>query len=637
MLGLVTDRLNRGHSFLKLAKMKAISEATGRAVQPKTMKRDNLPSSNQGLRSAMITTKSPSHTSNGSLTRLAHPQTVEQANGHSNDTPNILSEQRRDIDRILNVVEGLQAQFRDIKTAIESLKGNKNPLNSGQDSPRDSGFAEELELLTEHVSGISNKVHEVDELRLELMIMKRRVQRLEDGNMSTQSSHTVTGLTQDSPRAKFAKMTGSLARRPVLSGTGASQPSNNSNFIGSSMPSAVLDPLANSPVVEDKNTAIQQEIPILRKIPIGSRESPAVDMQPNSPELSKLGAGHDTVAINTVPANPVDTSIRRVSIPETDVTSSTTIPSTSQLSPISAEQPPRPTTPTNRVARAKPRSATSINNHEVAPLSDSEDDDYDPNVNQHTTPPQGGSRGSNRTRGSGRRHRRSVPVRLPTPEWEKPDWAGPSTTISNTRGRGIMRRGVSGRNLGVERDPKRRKTTSNDEGLQTDTTDIHELASLSPHSGYEERSLRTSEDGKEVVLTRHGLPDARRIKRVRDAHGRLRRPDGSIDRRSTRYKRGTKPTESASEDGSVDGIIDGMSITENENDNATSTTEHQARPNLDKRERGARDAEGFLLKPDGTRDGRSVRLIGMAKSKAESLQVEDAHEKLMRQILGPRR
>lgn len=629
--------MNRGHSFLKLAKMKAISEATGKTVQPKIMKRDNFPSYNQGLKSAMATAKSSSHTSNGSSTRLAHPQNVEQANGHSNDTPNILSEQRRDIDRILNTVEGLQAQFRDMKTAIESLKGNKNSLNSGQDSPGDSGFTEEIELLTEHVSDISSKVHEVDELRLELRIMKRRVQRLEDGNMSTQSSHTVTGLTQDTPRAKFAKMTGSLARRSVLSGTGASHPSNDSNFIGSSMPNAVLDSSTKLPAVEDKNTAIQQEIPVLPKNPIGSRESSAVDMQTNSPELSKLGAGRGAVAINTVPAHPVATLIQRVSIPETDVTSSTTISSTSQLSPIPAEHPPRPTTPTNRVARAKPRSATSLNNHEVAPPSDSEDDDYDPNLNQHTTPPQGGSRGSNRTRGSGRRHRRSVPVRLPTPEWEKPDWTGPIATTSSTRGRGIMRRGVSGRNLRVEPDRKRRKTTSNDEGLQKDTTNIHDLASLTLYSGFEERSLRTSKDGKEVVLTRYGLPDARRIKRARDKHGRLLRPDGSIDRRSIRYKRGIKNTESDNRAASEDESIDGMSITENENNNVTSTTEKQARRKLDKRERGARDVDGFLLKPDGTRDGRSVRMIGMANSKAESLQVEDAHEKLMRQILGPRR
>ena len=619
--------------------MKAISEATGKTVQPKIMKRDNFPSYNQGLKSAMATAKSSSHTSNGSSTstRLAHPQNVEQANGHSNHTPNILSEQRRDIDRILNTVEGLQAQFRDMKTAIESLKGNKNSLNSGQDSPGDSGFTEEIELLTEHVSDISSKVHEVDELRLELRIMKRRVQRLEDGNMSTQSSHTVTGLTQDTPRAKFAKMTGSLTRRSVLSGTGASHPSNDSNFIGSSMPNAVLDSSTKLPAVEDKNTAIQQEIPVSPKNPIGSRESSAVDMQPNSPELSKLGAGRGAVAINTVPAHPVATLIQRVSIPETDVTSSTTISSTSQLSPIPAEHRPRPTTPTNRVARAKPRSATSLNNHEVAPPSDSEDDDYDPNLNQHTTPPQGGSRGSNRTRGSGRRHRRSVPVRLPTPEWEKPDWTGPIVTTSSTRGRGIMRRGVSGRNLRVEPDRKRRKTTSNDEGLQKDTTNIHDLASLTLHSGFEERSLRTSKDGKEVVLTRYGLPDARRIKRARDEHGRLLRPDGSIDRRSIRYKRGIKNTESDTRAASEDESIEGMSITENENNNVTSTTEKQARRKLDKRERGARDVDGFLLKPDGTRDGRSVRMIGIANSKAESLQVEDAHEKLMRQILGPRR
>ena len=39
-----------------------------------------------------------------------------------------------------------------------------------------------------------------------------------------------------------------------------------------------------------------------------------------------------------------------------------------------------------------------------------------------------------------------------------------------------------------------------------------------------------------------------------------------------------------------------------------SEIEKQARRKVEKREKGARDAEGFLFKPDGTRDGRSVRL-----------------------------
>lgn len=591
----------------------------------------------------MATTKDPSHTSNGSSTHHAHPQNVEQAKGYSNDTTNILSEQRKDIDRILTSVEGLQAQFRDMRNAIESLKANKNPLNSAQGSPRDSSFPEEIELLAEKVSEIGSKVHEIDGLKLELRMMKRRVQRLEDGNMSTQSSHTVTGLTQDTPRAKFARMTGSLARRSILSGSGAPHPSNDSNFIGLSMPNAVLDPSPKLPAVEDKATAIQQETPLSPKIAEESHRSSAIDMRPNSPELSKLGAGHDAVAINTVPANPVATLTQRDSIPETDLTTSATTSSTSQVSPIPAEHPSRPTTPTNRVTSPRPQFATSLNNYEMAPLSDSEDDDYDPKSNQHTTPPQVGSRGSNRTRGSGRRHRRNAPVRLPTPEWEKPDWTGPATTSTSTRGRGIMRRGVSGRNLGAEPDAKRRKTASNDEGLQKDTTNIHDLASLTLHSGYDERSLRTSEYGKEVALTRYGMPDARRIKRARDEQGRLLRPDGSIDRRSIRYRRGTENTEidtrAASEDDSIDEtpIIEEQGEEENENSNVALTAEKQARRKLEKRERRARDAEGFLLKPDGTRDGRSVRMSGAANPKGKSLQVEDAHEKLMRQILGPRR
>ncbi len=616
--------------------MKAVSETSGKTVQPKIMKRNSFPSSNQASTSVTVTTKSPSHDSIVSSTRHPHVQNAERAEGYSTDTSNILSGQRRDIDRILTSVEGLQTQILDMKNAIESLKANKNPENSGEVSPRDSNFAEEIELLTENISNISSKVHGIDGLRLELKMMKRRVQRLEHGNMSTQSSHTVTGLTQDTPRAKFARMTGSLARRSVLSGGGASHPSNGSNFIGSSVSNVVLEQSPNLSVDDDDGTAIQQDLPLMPKQAERDLGPSTLEIQSDPPELSRLDAGHSVVPTDPVSAHPVGTLRKRVSIPETNFMGSITSSSTPQPSPIPAELSPRPTTPANRAARLKPRSATSLNNHRVAPVSDSEDDDYDPESTQLTTPPQGGSRGNNRGRGSRRRHRRSAPVRLPTPEWEKPDWIGPRTTTSNTRGRGIMRRGVSGRNLGVEPDPKRRKTVSNDEGLHKDIINGHDSASLALDDSDDDPSLKASKDGKEQVLTRFGLPDARRVKRARDEHGRLLRPDGRIDRRSIRYKRGANNTtvdpQTASED--ENDKRDGV---DNENNNVALITGKQARHKVEKRERRERDAEGFLLKPDGTRDGRSARTLSAANPKSESLQADDAHEKLMRQILGSRR
>lgn len=640
--------MSRDRSFLKLVRMTMVSDTTGNTVRPKIKKRDDLSTfnigSNTGSTLVMATRKKPSTTSNGSSTRLSHVRDAEQAEGLSTDTLNILNEQRKDIDRILTSVEGIQTQIDNVKNAIESLKVNQNPQNLGQAPPKDLNFTRDIELLTENFIDMSSKVHEIDGLNLELKAMKRRVQRLEDGNMSTQSSHTVTGLTQDTPRAKLARMTGSLARRSIPSDKSASHLRSHSDLIESS---ALNDGVQNLPAMGNEDRSTQQNLLLMPKDANQSTGPSSSQIQRRSPDQTELNAEHNPAFTNPMSTNRVTSFKQRSSIPETQVASSSTSSSPSHLSPIPARRYPKSPTPESRAITTKPLSATSRNNHQVVPVSDSEDDDYDPNSYQHTTPPRLVSRGSNRTRGSGRRYRRSAPIKLPTPEWEKPDWTGPTNTTPITaRGRGILRRGVSGRKPGAEPDPKRRKTTSNDEGaLRESIPNSHETARSVLNGSDGEHSLSPSKDGEEIPLTRHGLPDAQRIKKARDEQGRLLKPGGRIDGRSLRYKRGANAAEiertAASEHGSNDmeSKIEKPAEVENGDNDAAANTEKWPQRKLGKRDKRGRDAEGFLLKPDGSRDGRSVRMIRTAISDPEAgePQIGDSHEKLMRRIMGPRR
>ena len=656
VLSFSTDIMTRDRSFLKLVRMTMVSDTTGNIVRPKIKKRDDLSTfnigSNTGSTLVMATGKKPSPTSNGFSTRFSHVRDADQAEGLSTDTLNILNEQRKDIDHILSSVEGVQTQIDNMKSTIESLKANQNPPNLGQAPSKDLNFTRDIELLMENFSDMSSKVHEIDRLNLELKAMKRRVQRLEDGNMSTQSSHTITGLTQDTPRAKLAKMTGSLARRSVPSDRGASHLRCQSDLIDSSIPNDDVELSRNLPAVGNEDKSLQQDPPVMSNNANQNAGPSSSQMQRQSSDQPKLNAGSNTVATVPVSANRVTTFRQWSSIPDTQHASSSTSSSPSHLSPIPARAHPKSTTPESPAIATKALSATSLNSHRVVPVSDSEDDDYDPNSYQHTTPPRFSSRGSNRTRGSGRRHRRSAPIRLPTPEWEKPSWTGPTNITPITtrpltaRGRGILRRGVSGRTSGAEPDPKRRKTTSNDEEMQRDVLPKgHETGPSFLNGGDVERSLSTSKDDEEIPLTRHRLPDTRRTKKARDEQGRLLRPDGRIDRRSLRYRKGANATKiertAAAEHGSngLESNIEKLPEVENGDNDMATNIEELPQHKSEKRDRRARDVEGFLLKPDGSRDGRSVRMIRAAISDPEAgePQAEDSHKKLMRRIMGLRR
>ena len=122
-----------------------------------------------------------------------------------------IHQQRKDIDRIMAKFEGLQKDVDSMKTTLEDIKKATQKSSQHFDS---NTFAKELELLTESVSHIGSKANEIDGLKLELEMMKRRITCLEETNADTQSTHTVTGLTPNSSAALQSwEKTGPLARR----------------------------------------------------------------------------------------------------------------------------------------------------------------------------------------------------------------------------------------------------------------------------------------------------------------------------------------------------------------------------------------------------------------------------------------
>ena len=623
ILGVTTDHLGRDRRFLKLAKMTLVSCATGETVEPKIRKRVLLPSPNQNFSVVLATVKDSSHTPSGSSTHN-HSRDAEQReelttgimSNSSIDTMDILKEQRRDIDRILTNVKGLQDQMQEMENSIESLRAHKNPSHLGHASPNDHGFTKEIELLTESVCDMSNKVHQIDGLNLELKLMKRRIQRLEEGNMSTQSSYTVTGLSQDTPRAKFARMTGSLARRPLSSAGGAPRPYKNADLVELSVPKDGTESSPGLAALDNKDKPVQQAFPIMSKTANRNFEPSSVPMHQQDLEQDELNGGRDDIVTAAVPVKPLATLKQRASIPETDVASPIISSSSSRPSPIQFRPPSKPTTPETRTDKEKPVSATSLNNHQFVPVSDTEDDDYDPEPYPNKTPPKGGTQGNNRTRGSGRRPRHAVPVKLSTPEWEKPGWSGPATTTpSTTKGRGIVRRSVGGSNFNGEPDAKRRKTTLNDERRVRDSIPNDPSTAVSVSVGMQHERRSYSSRARNVVDLRH-------FKGARDEQGRLLRPDGRIDKRSIRYWKNSndKETESraASEHGNEDAASEAGKQAEmgNGNNATPSESENLAQHQPRKQRKGARktegfpskprDVEGYLLKPDGTRDGRSI-------------------------------
>lgn len=555
----------RGRSFLKLGKMDIISPATKNAVEPVfkpqqshslpvgTFTAVNLPTANKSTRKP-----SPRHSA---YTDAEPAELASTIITHSQN------EDRNDIHRLFTMLDDLQDEVSSMKRAVNGITGKTGPGGNPDSNPRAAaGFEAELDLLADSVSQINDRVNEVDALRSEVRMLKRRIQRLEDGSILTQSTPTVSGLPQDTaPTLGDGGLSGSVPPRPrpvaqtrpfgpeTLDAPPQSKPDE------TAVPEGKISVGRDEPV--DSNDAemtieptdlirgdrAQKSTPLnIRSDASSNTPNPFIDKAPEIEQPSSRPTQSDTtMSMDYLPP-------KRLGFLTSNSSSSS-----SQMSSLPTDSPPRPRTPpTTRFKRQQALSGISLNNHEIIPGSDPEDEDYEPNsVPAPKTPP---PRGNLRTRGAGRRRRSAQGIALPPPEWEQPDWAGATTSreprqpAMATRSRGITRRGVGGRPRKPVSEPRPRRSLAHIERGASDG-ETRSTGRSSRHMIYDDegnrlranglpdrRFMKRSRDEEGNLLTSKGMPDGRSIKRPRDENGYLIRANGQLDGRSV-VRGGKKP------------------------------------------------------------------------------------------------
>lgn len=96
-----------------------------------------------------------------------------------------LEAQRHDIDRIDNALYQLQSDIRTMKAIIEDLKRARPSHNANTDD------LATLEVLSETVTNVSSKVGEVDGLKMQIEVLKRRLKKVEEASaIVPASSHS---------------------------------------------------------------------------------------------------------------------------------------------------------------------------------------------------------------------------------------------------------------------------------------------------------------------------------------------------------------------------------------------------------------------------------------------------------------
>lgn len=477
------------------------------------------------------------------------------------EIPDLLAQQRRDIERILSVLNDNSRRMTAIESSIEALKADQLS-SAGRNSRYGPSFPREFEALTDNVSRLNSRIGDLDGLRLEMLVNKRRIKIMEDGlAASSQSSHTVTGHTP-LPSQTFINqsaplnggMTSSFHSRPMQQATAGRREVPNS--------------LSSTPQIDEASapssgTAMQlpeaQRIgPALRPNHIRSSVSSESDIYGASPEYR----GRKEVAneTNFRTLAPHASAFQ----PSHVVPSSATIPSTPEsfVSGPPREPPTNQFTTVNRPAAPSRR----LNNIEAVQISDPDDTDYAPDSQKPPSP-----------RPITRGPRRGEKVRLPTPDWERPGWVPPGEDSDQPQSRTFSR----DNNRTRAPSPKRRKTSAIDDSVtgrktfeslpsswtegsaystqQTPSTipftQTQTQTGFIPSAGFNgafqpspyptnphalEPPARLEKEYPRPPKAKSPPPvrekqDLRSVPRTRDAEGRLLRPDGKVDGRSVRY------------------------------------------------------------------------------------------------------
>ncbi|KAL8721469.1 MAG: hypothetical protein Q9181_007700 [Wetmoreana brouardii] len=421
------------------------------------------------------------------------------------DTATLLSEQRRDIDRIMTNVDALLQDMKTVKASMDYIKFQQDTFADHEATRSPTGFGVDIGALTENVANVSTKVNEVDSLKTELKMMERRIQQLE---RTVQAG----GLRSASPSQVIRSA--HAQPEPVRNGSNDSQEIPSSTF-GRSQTEQPLAraSLASSILPSQEDEGSEDLSDLLSKF----QQKPAVS-ETSSDEGTPEADLRDIVRPQITSAEKVAAQKRR-----RQPSSSS---SSSPQSPAPKRQVGRPRIKGQPDWNTKPKKAfvhrgklISLNDHNTVLTSDPEDSDYDPSSQPQELEIPGAKEISSSFHSK-------PPVRLPTPEWEKPDWEGPSyTTNSSTRGRSTARRGMSGRSALPDREALRRTSSgyNNRNDIYADSPiywNDDEPAGTGSQSGFDRYS---------------STPDA--LSKPRDSEGRLLLPNGKVDGRSIRYQR----------------------------------------------------------------------------------------------------
>lgn len=565
----------RNRVFLKIARLKLISLSTEKEVEafykqqsfsPLSLKTPSISDHSKKMDSNI---KSPPYRRDSEITKhegdssITISQLLKQQGTQIDCALRNMDEIRRDLDSIKKSKD----EMNEIRRDIDSIKQRIDEMASRFVT------SEELELVADTVTQLDVKTSEVDRYPIEIKTIKKRIKTLEQIKAFRESSHTFTGFAKSNPQSPmFTRFPGVLPKRPNP-----------------------LDVVSTSPEISDArqptdpSTTSERSRALLRdsSIQVGDVEMSTEPTAGAGFDAAQTGRDsepqdimHSTKPTSFFASENIEKSVNdetqphRSSVPpKFDLRAST--PSTLS-SAQSAIFPAGPSTPSMKLS--EPKSATSLNSHKVIPGSDPEDEDYNPRTNglpKSPLPCPSRSRGSARgTRGRpGRAHgRRDVPgFPLPDPEWERPDWDGNTKPVRHdqdtpsARRRGILRRGVGGRMVGIKTEPRndrlpvtagtfpeREAMTSAEASPTAEQAKKRDLRGrilnsegipLAKNGLPDLRFTKRVRDEEGIKLTRWGEPDGRSVKRLRDESGVLIKPNGEVDGRSARAKRVGKGAE----------------------------------------------------------------------------------------------
>ncbi|KAI4138179.1 MAG: hypothetical protein L6R39_006929 [Caloplaca ligustica] len=540
----------RDRSFLFLEKLSMKSMANGRSVEPRVKSTTQAPS--QDVHSHSSSSKAKPNvpkTTNGS-TSAASPRQVEvdirPLPLPQDETKVVLEGQRKDIDRIMTDVEHLLQDMKSMKASMDYLKFQQQTFaNFGDQEAAETPSVptQNLEALTERVSHLSAKFdkidalsgkaksllenvssivtkakevdtrngellamvkdrdrldtrdNEVDLLKVELKLMKRRVQQLESIN-GYQSNPNLASKRQ-------ASLGSNMERAKLLRhDPGASQEIPSSTPEMSESEQTLVRARRSHSTVSLQETGHDY-------LAEGTQDEPQRYSQAyNDKEATPEGDLVDLLRPRITSADKVAAQKRR------DQRSSSSPSSTSSSPPHKRPrmhgQPDWNVKP--RVNGSARRKLTSLNDFEHVLTSDPEDSDFNPmSFPDDFADPQSKDKV---------RARSKAPLRLPTPEWEKPDWEGPQLPFQNssTRGKISSRRGVSGRGSLPDRNAVRRRSAG--------YRNADYVSAQSPDYWDDEPSTQRESNTPDLFAAK-----------PRDSQGRLLRPNGKVDGRSLRYQR----------------------------------------------------------------------------------------------------